>query len=75
MIIYINFINIMDKVGFTELLKNSNPDVINKAFEYATQSIIPEMYMGKTWLVIFGLMVLMVMLYYIKTHKNNNKSQ
>jgi len=65
----------MDKVGFTELLKNSNPDVINKAFEYATQSIIPEMYMGKTWLVIFGLMVLMVMLYYIKIHKNNNKSQ
>jgi hypothetical protein len=63
----------MDKVGFTELLKNSTPDVINKAFEYATKSIMPEMYVRETELVVFGLIVLIVIFHYITTYKNNNK--
>lgn len=66
-----NFNDIMDKVGFTELLKNNTPDMINRAFEYATQSIIPGMYMRKTELVVFALIVLIVIFYYIKTRKNN----
>ena len=60
----------MEKVGFTELLKNNTCDVIRKVFEYTTKSIVPEIYMHKTELVVFGLMIL-VIFYYIKTYKNN----
>ncbi|MSO14387.1 hypothetical protein [Rickettsiales endosymbiont of Trichoplax sp. H2] len=70
-----NFNDIMDKVEFIELLKNNTLDMINKAFEYTTQSIIPDMYMGKNELVVFGLIVLIVIFYYITTHKNSNKSK
>ena len=56
---YVNFIkNNMEKVGLIELLKNNTCDVISKTFEYTTKSIVPEMYMRKTELVVFGLMIL-----------------
>lgn len=70
-----NFNDIMDKVEFIELLKNNTLDMINKVFEYTTQSIIPDMYMGKNELVVFGLIILIVIFYYIPTHKSSNKSK
>jgi len=65
----------MDKLELTESLKNSTLDMINKAFEYATKSIMPGMYMRKTELVVFGLIILIVIFYYITTYKNNNKTK
>ncbi len=64
----------MNKTEFAELLKNSTPDKINTALEHATKSIVPDIHIGKIYLIILGL-IAFISLYYLvmikKPHKNS----
>lgn len=68
------YTNIMDKLELIELLKNTTNNTIDTAMNYATKSIMPQLYADKTDLLIFAVLgFIVLMFYYFSVVRNKSK--
>ena len=64
----------MDKLELMELLKNTTNNAADVALNYATKSIMPQLYADKTDLLIFALLgFILLIFYYFGAGRNKSK--